>query len=104
MNVHANPERPDVWWRGLLLVHEFGGAAAIFWHGVPIYRELLAGNFNQAEPAVRVMGDCRDCVYSNRILASLPAPGIAIPTAPCLYRSCLDVPGPLEPHFHGRRF
>ena len=26
----------------------------IFWHGVPIYRELLARNFNQAEPAVRL--------------------------------------------------
>jgi hypothetical protein len=35
-------------------VPELCGAAAVFWHGVPIYRELLAGNFNQAEPAVRL--------------------------------------------------
>jgi hypothetical protein len=47
-------QRPDVWWRKVFLVLELCGAAAIFWHGVPIYRELLAGNFNQAEPAVRL--------------------------------------------------
>jgi hypothetical protein len=47
-------QRPDVWWRKVFLVLELCGAAAIFWHGVPIYRELLAGDFNQAEPLVRL--------------------------------------------------
>ena len=49
-------QRPGAWWRRLLLVLELCGATAIFWHGVPIYRELLAGNFNQAEPLVRLWG------------------------------------------------
>jgi hypothetical protein len=33
---------------------ELCGAAVVLWHGVPIYRELLAGNFNRAQPLVRL--------------------------------------------------
>ena len=33
---------------------ELCGATIILWHGVPIYRELLAGNFNRAEPLVKL--------------------------------------------------
>ena len=42
------------WWRRVLLVMELCGAAVILWHGVPIYRELLAGNFNGAQPLVKL--------------------------------------------------
>jgi hypothetical protein len=38
----------------MLLVLELCGAGIVLWHGVPIYRELLAGNFNRAEPLVRL--------------------------------------------------
>jgi hypothetical protein len=38
----------------MLLVLELCGATVVLWHGVPIYRELLAGNFNRAEPLVRL--------------------------------------------------
>ena len=47
-------QRPGAWWRRVLLVLELCGAAVILWHGVPIYRELLAGNFNRAEPLVKL--------------------------------------------------
>jgi hypothetical protein len=47
-------QMPGAWWRRVLLVLELCGAAVVLWHGVPIYRELLAGNFNQAEPLVRL--------------------------------------------------
>jgi hypothetical protein len=36
------------------LVLELCGAGIVLWHGVPIYRELLAGNFNRAEPLVKL--------------------------------------------------
>jgi len=42
------------WWRRVLLVMELCGATIILWHGVPIYRELLAGNFNGAQPLVKL--------------------------------------------------
>jgi hypothetical protein len=47
-------QRPGAWWRRVFLVLELCGAAVVLWHGVPIYRELLAGNFNRAEPLVRL--------------------------------------------------
>ncbi|MCW1924463.1 hypothetical protein OKA05_17990 [Luteolibacter arcticus] len=40
-------------WRGMLLALEISGAGIILLWGVPFYRELLAGNFNQIEPRVR---------------------------------------------------
>jgi hypothetical protein len=40
----------------MFVVLELCGAAVILWHGVPIYRELLAGNFNRAQPLVRLWG------------------------------------------------
>jgi hypothetical protein len=40
--------------RRILLGLELCGAGIVLWHGVPIYRELLAGNFNQAEPLVKL--------------------------------------------------
>jgi hypothetical protein len=46
--------RPGAWWRRAFLVFELCGATVVLWHGVPIYRELLAGNFNRAEPIVRL--------------------------------------------------
>ena len=47
-------QRPGAWWRRLLLVLELYGAALVIWHGVPIYRELLAGSFDRAAPLVRL--------------------------------------------------
>ena len=44
------------WWRRVLLVMELCGATIILWHGVPIYRELLAGSFDRAAPLVRLWG------------------------------------------------
>jgi hypothetical protein len=38
----------------VFLVLALRGAGIVLWHGVPIYRELLAGRFNRAEPLVRV--------------------------------------------------
>ena len=38
----------------MLLLLELCGAAVILWHGVPIYRELLAGDFNRAQPLVKL--------------------------------------------------
>jgi hypothetical protein len=40
--------------RRMLLALELCGAGIVLWHGVPIYRELLAGNFERAEPLVRL--------------------------------------------------
>src|SRR4051794_10690517 len=47
-------QRPGAWWRRVLLLVELCGATVILWHGVPIYRELLADNFNRAEPMVKL--------------------------------------------------
>jgi hypothetical protein len=47
-------QRPGARWRRVLLMLELCGATVVLWHGVPIYRELLAGNFNRAEPLVRL--------------------------------------------------
>jgi hypothetical protein len=47
-------QRPGAWWRRLLFVLELYGAVLVIWHGVPIYRELLAGSFDRAAPLVRL--------------------------------------------------
>jgi hypothetical protein len=47
-------QRPGARWRSVFLLLELCGATVILWHGVPIYRELLAGNFNRAEPLVKL--------------------------------------------------
>ena len=65
---------------------------------------IARGKFRSCCASRPIMGGRCDCSDPNRILAPLPAPGIAVPAASCLARSCFDVPGPLEPHFHGRRF
>ena len=47
-------QRASAWWRRVFLVLELCGVTVILWHGVPIYRELLAGDFNRAQPLVKL--------------------------------------------------
>jgi hypothetical protein len=65
---------------------------------------IARGKFRSCCASGQIMGGRCDCSDPNRILAPLPAPGIAVPAASCLARSCFDVPGPLELHFHRWRF
>ncbi len=67
-------------WRALLLTLELCGAVIILRWSVPFYRELLAGNFNQLEPTLKLRGALAIILiqagywirYSHRATPTLP--------------------------------
>jgi hypothetical protein len=55
----------------------------------PDLSRIARGKLQSGRACRQIVGDSRDCLYSDRILGSLPTPGNAISSASGVRRSCL---------------